>query len=56
MNVISNRELHLRKFEKGQKPGIETGTYPKQIFDTAVIVDFQKFTKKRGLDVRVGAL
>ncbi|ETP73153.1 hypothetical protein UYO_0832 [Lachnospiraceae bacterium JC7] len=56
MNVISNRELHLRKFERRQQVRIKAGPYAKQQADTAVIVDFHGYTGKRKPDVRVRAL
>lgn len=56
MNVISNRELHLKKFERRLEKIGEKESYPKHYRDTTTILSFDKCRKKKSLDVRVEAL
>ncbi|MBP3239162.1 MAG: hypothetical protein J6M92_01280 [Oribacterium sp.] len=56
MNVISNRELHLKKFERRLQKIGEKESYPKHYRDTTTILSFDKCRKKKSLDVRVEAL
>ncbi len=56
MNVISNRELHLREFERRQQYIMTGERYPKKEQITGVIIYFDEILKKKNPDIRVSVL
>ncbi|WP_168171645.1 hypothetical protein [Oribacterium sp. C9] len=56
MNIISNRTLHQKIFEKDQKSRNGTVSCKRPVFDTAIIINFDDHTRKKLFYVKVEAL